>query len=182
MLTETEVKGIKPLRYLRKVSDGRGLYLLVTPKGGRWWRYAYRFAQKYKSLALGTYPAVSLERARSRHEFARNLLAHRLDPSALKAALGKDLFVVTMREWEIARHMSGPAFQSRVKSRRPHPVTAAIARKSSIRLETRIGQQPAQKPSTTAQYWEANSGHSRDAGLIAQARVAGTRTHLPTRN
>jgi hypothetical protein len=70
MLTETEVKGIKPLRYLRKVSDGRGLYLLVTPKGGRWWRYAYRFAQKYKSLALGTYPAVSLERARSRHEFA----------------------------------------------------------------------------------------------------------------
>ena len=44
MLTETEVKAIRPLRYLRKVSDGGGLYLLVTPKGGRWWRYAYRFA------------------------------------------------------------------------------------------------------------------------------------------
>jgi hypothetical protein len=116
MLTEAEIKAIKPLRYSRKVSDGRGLYLLVTPKGGRWWRYAYRFAQKHKALALGTYPAVPLERARARHEFARNLLAHGLDPSALKVALGKDIFIVTMREWEIARgHRSGPALQSRVK-------------------------------------------------------------------
>jgi len=73
------------------------------------WQYAYRFAQKHKALALGTYPEVPLERARSRHQFARNLLAHGLDPSALKAALGKHLFIVTMREWEIARsHMSGP--------------------------------------------------------------------------
>ena len=109
MLTETALQSIKPLRYSRKVSDDAGLYLLVTPKVGRWWRYAYRFAQKHKTLALGTYPEVPLERARSRHQFARNLLAHGLDPSALKAALGKHLFIVTMREWEIARsHMSGP--------------------------------------------------------------------------
>src|ERR1700758_3193030 len=120
MLTETEVRAIKPLRYLRKVSDGGGLYLLVTPKGGRWWRYAYRFAKKYKALALGTYPEVPLERARSRHEFARDLLAHGLDPSALKAALGKDIFVMIMREWEIARgHMSGPGLPSRIAPRGP---------------------------------------------------------------
>jgi Arm DNA-binding domain len=123
MLTETELKAIKPLRYLRKVSDGGCLHLLVTPKGGRYWRFAYRFACKYKTLSLGVYPHVSLEQARSRHRFARNPLAHGLDPSALKAALGKDLFVVTMREWEMARHVSGPAFQSRVKSRRPHPAS-----------------------------------------------------------
>ena len=61
MLTETEVRAIKPLRYLRKVSDGGALYLLVTPKGRRWWRYAYRFAQKHKALALGTSPEVPLE-------------------------------------------------------------------------------------------------------------------------
>jgi Arm DNA-binding domain len=107
MLTETEVQAIKPLRYSRKFSDGRGLYLLVTPKGGRCWRFAYRFAQKYKTLALGVYPDVPLDWARSRHEFARNLLAHGLDPSALKAALGKHTFAATMREWEMARgHMS----------------------------------------------------------------------------
>ena len=103
MLTETEVEAIKPVRYARKVSDGGGLYLLVTPKGGRCWRFAYRFARKYKKLALGMYPEITLERARSRHEFARNLLAHGLDPSTLKAALGKHVFVVTMREWEMAR-------------------------------------------------------------------------------
>jgi hypothetical protein len=73
MLTETEVQAICPVRYSRKFSDGGGLYLLVTPKGGRCWRFAYRFAQKYKTLALGTYPEITLERARSRHEFARNL-------------------------------------------------------------------------------------------------------------
>jgi Arm DNA-binding domain len=103
MLTETELQAIKPLRYARKISDGGGLYLLVTPTGGRCWRYAYRFGQKQKLLALGTYPEVPLQRARIRHEFARTLLAHGLDPSALKAAVGKQIFVATMREWEIAQ-------------------------------------------------------------------------------
>jgi hypothetical protein len=102
MLTETEVDAIKPVRYARKIWDGRSLYLLVTPKGARCWRYAYRFAKKYKQLALGVYPEVSLDLARSRHEFAHNLLAHGLDPSALKAALGKQTFAAMMREWEIA--------------------------------------------------------------------------------
>jgi hypothetical protein len=55
MLTETEVEAIKPVRHARKAWDGRGLYLLVTPKGGRRWRFAYRFARKYKTLSLGTY-------------------------------------------------------------------------------------------------------------------------------
>jgi hypothetical protein len=92
-----------------------GLFLLVTPKGGRCWRYAYRFAQKHKALALGTYREVPLEWVRTR--LARNLLAHGLDPSALNAALGKDIFVVTMREWEIARgHMSGPGVFTQPRS------------------------------------------------------------------
>jgi hypothetical protein len=103
MLTESELRAIKPVRYLRKVTDGRGLYLLVTPRGGRWWRFAYRFAQKGKTLALGTYPDVPLERARSRHEFARDLLAHGVDPSELKKALGKCAFVAAMREWEVSQ-------------------------------------------------------------------------------
>jgi hypothetical protein len=119
MLTETEVEAIKPVRYARKVSDGGGLYLLVTPKGGRCWRFAYRYAQKYKTLALGTYPVVTLEWARSSHKFARNLLAHGVDPSALKAALGKHIFGVAMREWEIAQgHMSALPLYGRVKSGR----------------------------------------------------------------
>jgi hypothetical protein len=103
MLTEAEVEAIKPVRYEYKVWDGRGLYLLVTPKGARHWRFAYRFARKYKKLSLGTYPVVTLEEARSRHEFARNLLALGLDPAALKSELGKRTFGTMIREWALAR-------------------------------------------------------------------------------
>jgi hypothetical protein len=103
MLTESRAGSIKPRRIARKVFDGAGLYLLVTPKGGRCWRYAYRFAGKHKTLSLGTLPDVPLDRARSRHEFARHLLANRIDPAGLKAALGKHIFLATLREWEKAK-------------------------------------------------------------------------------
>jgi Arm DNA-binding domain len=100
MLTEAEIQAIKPVRYERKVTDGKGLYLLVTPKGALHWRFRYRFAGKRKTLALGTYPVVTLGWARSRHQSFRDLLADGIDPSALQAALGKHRFGVTMREWE----------------------------------------------------------------------------------
>jgi hypothetical protein len=100
MLTETAIQAIKRVRYARKVTDGQGLYLLVTPKGALHWRFRYRFAGKYKTLALGSYPAVTLDWARSRHKSFRDLLSHGIDPSALRSALGKHRFGVTMREWE----------------------------------------------------------------------------------
>jgi len=82
------------------VTDGQGLYLLVTPKGALHWRFCYRFAGKCQTLALGSYPVVTLDWARSRQKSLRGLLAHGIDPSALKTALGKHRFGVTMREWE----------------------------------------------------------------------------------
>jgi hypothetical protein len=103
MLTEAQIREIKPVRYQRKVPDGQGLYLLVTPKGALHWKFRYRFAGKRKTLALGRYPVVSLAWARSRRAFARNLLAHAVDPAVLKAALGKDVFAARMREWEAAQ-------------------------------------------------------------------------------
>jgi hypothetical protein len=65
MLTEVEVRNAKPLRCARKLFDGRGLYLLVAPTGGRYWRYNYRFEGKHKTIALGVYPDVSLAKARA---------------------------------------------------------------------------------------------------------------------
>jgi Arm DNA-binding domain len=100
MLTEAQIQAIKPVRSERRVTDGQGLYLLVTPKGALHWRFRYRFAGKCKTLALGTYPVVTLDWARSRHKSFRDLLAHGIDPSALKTALGEHRFGVTMREWE----------------------------------------------------------------------------------
>jgi hypothetical protein len=99
MLTEQEVETIKSMRYLRKITDGAGLCLLVTPKGTQRWRFNYRFAGRYKSLSIGTYREITRERARHHHELVRQLLAHGIDPSALKRVVGKRVFAVTMREW-----------------------------------------------------------------------------------
>ena len=70
-----------------KHTDGRGLYLQVAPAGGKYWRYAYRFDGKQKTLALGTYPDTSLTKARERHQEARTQLARGVDPGAHKQAV-----------------------------------------------------------------------------------------------
>lgn len=51
-LTEMEVKKTKPTDKPQKLSDGGGLFLLIQPNGGKYWRMAYRFAGKQKTLAL----------------------------------------------------------------------------------------------------------------------------------
>ncbi|MEO8061607.1 MAG: Arm DNA-binding domain-containing protein [Pseudomonadota bacterium] len=92
MLTESEVCNAKPLRHARKLTDGRGLYLLVQPSGSRYWRYNYRFDGKEKTLALGVYPDVPLEKARGRHQLARCQVPDGVDPAIEKRALGKKAF------------------------------------------------------------------------------------------
>lgn len=92
MLTDTEVRAAKPLRHPRKLFDARGLYLLVTPSGGRYWRYNYRINGKFNTLALGVYPDVSLAKARTRHQIARSQLADGIDPAIEKRALGRGAF------------------------------------------------------------------------------------------
>ncbi|HEX5046224.1 MAG TPA: Arm DNA-binding domain-containing protein [Gammaproteobacteria bacterium] len=91
---ETEPPNIGSLRCARKIFDGRGLYLLVMPSGGRYWRYNYRFDGKLKTLSLGVYPDVSLDNARARHQVARTILADGVDPSARKRVLGNRVFAM----------------------------------------------------------------------------------------
>lgn len=109
-LTELEIKKAKPTDKPYKLSDGGGLFLLVHTNGGRYWRMAYRFASKQKTLALGVYPDVSLADARIRREQARKLLANDTDPSAAKqeqkaafVALAEHSFEIIAREW-FAKH------------------------------------------------------------------------------
>jgi transposase-like protein len=84
---------LAPLRYARKIFFSGGLYLLLTPTGGRYWRYNYRFRGKYNTVAFGTKPDVSLRQARARHRVARSMLANGIDPSARKRQLGKYAFM-----------------------------------------------------------------------------------------
>ncbi len=79
-LTDTFVKQTKEIK---KHFDGGGMYLHVKA-AGKYWRMDYRFAGKARTLALGTYPEVSLLKARSRRKDARALLADGIDPGAAK--------------------------------------------------------------------------------------------------
>lgn len=66
--------------------DGSGLYLELTPAGGRYWRLKYRHGGKEKRLALGVYPDVSLKEARDRADAARKTLQAGDDPGEVKKA------------------------------------------------------------------------------------------------
>jgi integrase len=105
-LTDTAVRNAKADTKRVKLFDERGLYLEVTPRGGKWWRLKYRFDGKEKRLSLGVYPDVSLKAARDRRDEARKLVANGVDPSenrkarkAAKAEPAANSFEVVAREW-----------------------------------------------------------------------------------
>ena len=83
-LTAVKVNQVKPGEKAQKLADGNGMYLLVDSKGGKYWRLDYRFAEKRKTLALGTFPEVTLEEARKARDSARKQLANGIDPSAAR--------------------------------------------------------------------------------------------------
>lgn len=86
-LTDIQVNKAKPKERDFKLADGGGLYLLVTTAGGKLWRFKYRFADKEKLLAIGSYPEISLSDARMHREEARRLLANGTDPGEVKKAV-----------------------------------------------------------------------------------------------
>jgi len=84
LLTDAQVRNAKPKAKFYRLRDGNSLFLHVDPNGGKYWRFMYRYAEKQKTLALGTYPDVSLGDARDRTHAARKTLAGGTDPSAMK--------------------------------------------------------------------------------------------------
>jgi integrase len=68
------------------MTDAGGLFLFVTPSGGKLWRWKYRFGGKEKLMGLGRYPDVSLAQARERHSMARKVHAQGVDPMAQRKA------------------------------------------------------------------------------------------------
>src|SRR6476660_4393827 len=83
-LTDIRIRNAKAAEKAYKLSDGGGLYLLVSPAGARYWRMDYRFVGKRRTLAVGVYPLITLSDARARREDARALLAKDIDPSLAK--------------------------------------------------------------------------------------------------
>jgi hypothetical protein len=83
-LTDVEIRAVKPLGRLVKLSDGGGLQLWVYPDSAKRWRLAYRSRGAQKALAIGVYPTIGLREAREAREDAKRLLANGQDPSLVK--------------------------------------------------------------------------------------------------
>lgn len=80
-LSDTSIKKARPGDKAYKLFDGGGLYLIVAPTGGKWWRFKYQIGGREKLLSVGTYPDVPLKLARARRDDARKLVAAGVDPS-----------------------------------------------------------------------------------------------------
>ena len=104
-LTDTAIRNAKVKENPYKLSDEKGLYLLVN-KAGKYFRFDYRFAGKRKTLALGVYPGVKLSESREKRDNARKLLQNDVDPAQYKKetkAMQKEQaannFEAVAREW-----------------------------------------------------------------------------------
>ena len=105
-LSNTAIINAKAADKSYKMYDTDGLFLQVTPQGGKWWRLKYRFDGKEKLLSLGTYPDISLSQARQKREDSKKLLAIDIDPSESRKQAKADnklntenSFELVAREW-----------------------------------------------------------------------------------
>lgn len=105
-LSDRQVKQTKPREKDYKLTDGRGMFLLVKKNGSKYWRFKYYFDGKEKMLALGVYPDISLADARERREDARKMVAKDIDPSEVKKRVkqarkmkAENTFEIIAREW-----------------------------------------------------------------------------------
>jgi integrase len=134
-LTDTAIRAAKAGSRPRKLSDGGGLYLLVTPAGTKLWRFRYRFEGKDSTLSLGNYPDVPLagrqdkangvwiDGARDKRDAARRLLGQGFDPAThrrtermLKASARENSLEVVAREWykQKSRHWAASTIVDRL--------------------------------------------------------------------
>lgn len=106
MLTDTKVRAAKPRAKSYKLADASRLYLLVTPSGGKLWRWNYEYDGRHKSMAFGAWPLVSLGDARAKRDEAYTTLCEGHDPAVKKRLrieanleAGRQTFERIARDW-----------------------------------------------------------------------------------
>ena len=189
MLTDTAIRKTKPQSKPFKLSDGGGMYLLIKPDDGRYWRMDYRFCGKRKTLALGVYPTVPLADARQRREEARKLLANGVDPCEIRKAakatrtkqqtIAAETFEKVARDWMAYREARGETAETTANKDRwrleaylfPHIGTRPITEITALELRDVL------KKAEEAGKRETASRAKITAGQVFRWAVLEGRTH-----
>ncbi len=105
-LSDRQITKAKPADKDYTLRDGGGLYLLVTPAGGKLWRLDYRFVGKRLTLSMGAYPTLTLAEAREKREEAKKQILSNVDPNTVKkaariATTAKNTFEAVALEWHL---------------------------------------------------------------------------------
>lgn len=115
-LSDTAIKNAKPADKPYKMQDEKGMYLLVHPNGGKYFRLDYRFGGKRPTLALGVYPETSLKQARDRRDTAKKQIADGINPGITRKiektggientfkAVAEDFLMTKQNEWSASHH------------------------------------------------------------------------------
>ncbi len=135
-LTDAWLRAAKGAHKPYKKSDAGGLFILVKPDGKRYWRLAYRFAGKQKTLALGTYPLIGLGAAREARDAAKRELLQGRDPGEIRksekaaaATAHQSSFETIAREWhDLKRDSLTPRYAGQVLDRLETNVFPEIGR------------------------------------------------------
>ena len=136
-LTDRAIVNLKATGKIHKHFDGGGLYVHVSPTGGKLWRLFYRFNGKTKLVSFGSSPAVSLKAAREHRDRAKELLAQGIDPGEYKkearqneAALFENTFDAVAHEWFMKlQTRCTPGYAKIVKSRMERHLFPAIGKR-----------------------------------------------------
>lgn len=120
-LTNLDVLNAKPSQKPQKITDGRGMYLFVTPNGYKSWRFKFRLFGKEKLFIIGSYPDVGLSEARRELNDARDLVKNGIDPNedrkrkiADAAIAASNTFESVAREWLGKNHARETAYDKQV--------------------------------------------------------------------
>jgi len=140
-LTPSAVANAKAKAAAYMLPDGGGMFLLVNPDGSRWWRFRYNRpgTGKRNMLSLGTFPDVSLKRAREKRDDARKLVADGIDPADKRQAesvAAADTFEAVAREW-FAKFSTrwAPSHAEKVLRRLERDVFPWLGRKPIAKLD-----------------------------------------------
>lgn len=176
-LTDIAVKNAKPSDKPTKISDGKGLYLLVHPNGSKYWQAAYRFDGKQKVFSIGTYPAVSLAEARTSLLEMKSLLANGVDPLQQKKALkaeerGDFTFEAIARDWHKKMSVSErwiPQHSERILNSLINHLFPSIGSKDITKLTTRDLLLPLRKIEGKGQHETASRLKQRITAIMRYA-------------